>query len=244
MRPNRDGKPVVPGNGGYDIEIVEVTGPPDRMMPMPPAKSRGKLVPLGSGEGLPPRPAPVRKKHSRMPLLPTANEIQKLPWPAQLAFAARCARRVFAAVRYFWMSAPSGHLSALESAVDVAEQSAFAADSRGRVYIDAVAAVAAEAAASAPDGATDAAYVAAVAVQTPSEVPTQAAGVIFETATIDTPLTAQLRCIRRDFVRLKRLAREQKWTDDTPVPPDVFGPMWPEGVAPYWAVEPPPAPTT
>ena len=41
--------------------------------------------------------------------------------------------------------------------------------------------------------------------------------------------------------RLKRLAREQKWTDDTPVPPDVFGPMWPEGVEPYWAVEPPPA---
>jgi hypothetical protein len=68
----------------------------------------------------------------------------------------------------------------------------------------------------------------------------QAARVIFETATIDTPLTAQLRCIRRDFVRLKRLARKEKWTDDTPVPPEVFGPMWPEGVAPFWAVEPPP----
>jgi hypothetical protein len=69
----------------------------------------------------------------------------------------------------------------------------------------------------------------------------EAARVIFETATIDTPLTAQLRCIRRDFVRLKKLARKEKWTDDTPVPPEVFGPMWPEGVAPYWAVEPPPA---
>ena len=32
-----------------------------------------------------------------------------------------------------------------------------------------------------------------------------AARVILETATIDSPLTAQLRCIRRDFVRLKRL---------------------------------------
>jgi hypothetical protein len=69
-----------------------------------------------------------------------------------------------------------------------------------------------------------------------------AARVIFETATIDSPLTAQLRCIRRDFVRLKRLARKEKWTDETPVPPEVFGSMWPEGVEPYWAVEPPPAP--
>lgn len=66
-----------------------------------------------------------------------------------------------------------------------------------------------------------------------------AARVIFETATIDSPLTAQLRCIRRDFVRLKKLARKEKWADDTPVSPEVFGPMWPEGVEPYWAVEPP-----
>jgi hypothetical protein len=78
----------------------------------------------------------------------------------------------------------------------------------------------------------------------PEVTASDAARVIFETATIDSPLTSQLRCIRRDFVRLKRLARKQKWTDDTPVPPDVFGPMWPEGVEPYWAVEPPPAPPT
>lgn len=71
-----------------------------------------------------------------------------------------------------------------------------------------------------------------------------AAAIIFKTATLDTPLTAQLRCIRRDFNRLKRLAREQNWTDDTPVPPEVFGPMWPEGVAPYWAIEPPKTPDT
>jgi hypothetical protein len=66
-----------------------------------------------------------------------------------------------------------------------------------------------------------------------------AARVIFETATIDSPLTAQLRCIRRDFLRVKRRAQKEKWTDETPVAPDVFGPMWPEGAEPYWAVEPP-----
>lgn len=45
----------------------------------------------------------------------------------------------------------------------------------------------------------------------------------------------------RDFARLKKLARKEKWADDTPVPPGVFGPLWPEGVAPYWAVDPPAA---
>jgi hypothetical protein len=53
MNQKRDGKPIVPGCGGYEIEFVEVTGPPDSMMPMPPAKSRGKLIPLGTREGAP-----------------------------------------------------------------------------------------------------------------------------------------------------------------------------------------------
>jgi hypothetical protein len=70
----------------------------------------------------------------------------------------------------------------------------------------------------------------------------RAARVIFQSGAIDTPLTSQLRCIRRDFARLKKLARNEKWTDDTPVPPEVFGPMWPEGVEPYWAVELPQSP--
>ena len=60
---------------------------------------------------------------------------------------------------------------------------------------------------------------------------------LLEAATLDTPLTVQLRCVRRDFARLKRLAKKQNWTDDTPVPPAVFGPLWPPGVAPPWAAE-------
>lgn len=62
---------------------------------------------------------------------------------------------------------------------------------------------------------------------------------LFATATTDTPLTAQLRCIRRDLNRLRTLARKGNWTDDTPVPPDVFGPLWPDGVEPHWASEAP-----
>lgn len=44
-----------------------------------------------------------------------------------------------------------------------------------------------------------------------------------------------LSFIRRDLNALKRLVREEKWTDDTPVPPEVFGPLWPDGRAPKWA---------
>jgi hypothetical protein len=182
MSPNREGKAVVPGRGGYDVEFVEVTGPPDSMMPMPPAKSRGKLIPLGTGEGVPEgvpqRQAPGVVSRKQWPLVPTDAEVAGLPRLARVAFLDRCALRV-KPVR--------------DSGV------ATAAD---------------------------------------------AARVIFEAATIDSPLTAQLRCIRRDFVRLKRLAKKENWTDDTPVPPEVFGPMWPQGVAPYWAVEPPVPPTT
>lgn len=79
----------------------------------------------------------------------------------------------------------------------------------------------------------------ALRIPTASADAAAAARVLLEMATLDTPLTAQLRCIRRDFARLKRLAREQKWTDDTPVPPEVFGPLWPPGIAPRWAAESP-----
>jgi hypothetical protein len=43
--------------------------------------------------------------------------------------------------------------------------------------------------------------------------------------------------IRRDFEVLKRLAREQQWTDDTAVPQEVFGPMWPDDRVPKWCRE-------
>ena len=40
--------------------------------------------------------------------------------------------------------------------------------------------------------------------------------------------------IRRDFDHLARLAEWQHWTDDTPVPTEVFGPLWPEGPPKGW----------
>ncbi|VTT98042.1 unnamed protein product [Gemmataceae bacterium] len=75
-------------------------------------------------------------------------------------------------------------------------------------------------------------------VEPTPQVAAAVAHYLFAAATTDTPLTAQLRCVRRDFNRLRTLARKGNWTDDTPVPPGAFGPLWPEGVAPHWAAEP------
>lgn len=225
MRPNRDGKAVVPGKGGYDSEVIEVTGPPDRMMAMPPAKSRGKLIPMGDGEGLPYRPGPGALLRKRVPLVPTSEEVARLPRWARVAFAARCARRVQPALSFFSDGAPEQHH--LRAVANHASDTAIIT-ARNAPLRDSH--IAAHVTARTDDAAPAAAAAAA------------AARFLFETATLGTPLTAQLRCIRRDFARLKRLAREQKWTDDTPVPPEVFGPMWPEGVAPDWAVEPPQPP--
>jgi hypothetical protein len=39
---------------------------------------------------------------------------------------------------------------------------------------------------------------------------------------------------RHDFDLVSRLAQEQKWTDETPVPPEVFGPMWDREPPAWW----------
>jgi len=71
-----------------------------------------------------------------------------------------------------------------------------------------------------------------------ASTPEAAAALILAAATVETPIHRQLLCIRRDFDRLVYLAKKRRWTDDTPVPPEVFGPMWPNNLAPDWAKEP------
>lgn len=111
-------------------------------------------------------PAPNR------PLIPTGEEIAKLPELARAAFAARCAARV----------APLA-TNPTPTALD----------------------------------------------------PATAASLILAASAVDTPVRRLLRCIRRDFDRLVYLAKRRKWTDETPVPQTVFGPMWPKDVVLPWA---------
>jgi hypothetical protein len=67
--------------------------------------------------------------------------------------------------------------------------------------------------------------------------PQIAANLILAAATLHTPLKRLFRCIRRDYDRLFRLSRSERWTDDTPVSQEVFGPMWPKDLVPEWAKE-------
>lgn len=69
--------------------------------------------------------------------------------------------------------------------------------------------------------------------------PEAAAALILAAATVGTPIRRQLLCVRRDFDRIAYLVKKHNWTDDTPVPPNAFGPMWPKGLTPDWAKEPP-----
>lgn len=62
--------------------------------------------------------------------------------------------------------------------------------------------------------------------------PAEVAHRLVEQATRGKRLVRQLRCLRRDFDRLRSFSRKQNWTDDTPVPPEALGPLWPPGVAP------------
>ena len=55
-------------------------------------------------------------------MIPTEEEIGELPLHAQVAFAARCARRVLPLFKYYWPEAPMEHIDAVEKAVEVAEQ--------------------------------------------------------------------------------------------------------------------------
>jgi hypothetical protein len=72
----------------------------------------------------------------------------------------------------------------------------------------------------------------------PSEVdPQSTASFLLAAATVKTPLTRLLRCIRRDFDKVYYLARKNNWTDDTLISQEVFGPMWPKGLIPPWAEE-------
>jgi hypothetical protein len=186
-RPEKRPKRVVPQPGGEGFHEGEAA-PLNYAMPMPPVKSRGRLIPVQDSApincGEPTHHTPVGPAKSvpvpsetgqpaspNHPLIPASEEVAKLPRGAREAFAARCAARV-------------------------------------------------------------------ACLRTGATSPEAAAALILAAATVDTPIRRQLLCIRRDYDRLFTLAKEQNWTDDTPVSPDVFGPMWPKNVTPTWVQEP------
>lgn len=187
------------------------------------------------------------------PQLPTEADIYKLPCRARVAFAARCARQASPLFKKNWPEAPEGHLIAIEKAVSKAEQSAAAAaaaDAFGVAAIavataDAVAAADAVSKAAKADAAfadiTKAAYASSARARASSTraaaVAAGATAAAFEFAfyysikIADAVVAAvaiagvPIAAIAHDFQTILELSQREKWTDDTPVPPSVFGPI-------------------
>jgi hypothetical protein len=176
--------------------------------------------------------------------LPLKDEVIKLPKWARVAFAARCMRRVIPMYRHHMPTASDTDLDALWRSIEAGEQAAeLALDTSSISAMADGLRVAGQALQNAADVFGDdqnspkAQSVAMIALAAATTgmladmspfIANHAVGDAF-----DITLT-----IRKDFDHLGRLAEWQHWTDDTPVPPDVFGPLWPEGPPPGWPADP------
>ena len=172
------------------------------------------------------------------PVLPSEEEIAALPRWARVALVVRSVRREFPLYRHLWSTGNEQYIQLERRTLDVAEQSAATAADRvsalkrvsyGTVFADMPLEVVAIAHHLAE---------AALCVLSPTVVAGRIHQVLLgvqDTASSIADLTA---IVRRDFDHLANLAEWQHWTDDTPVPPEVFGPLWPEGPPPGWPADP------
>jgi hypothetical protein len=174
--------------------------------------------------------------------LPTEVEIDQLTRWARVAFAARCARRVLPLFRYYWSDSAEKYLPALFLAVELPEKAAASATLDLRVIRDVEndAVVIAATTRAVPQAAAVARATARV-----TQVASDADPVAYQYADAGRVLEAVTETseaggkemegfIRRDFDHLLSLSNYFHWTDDTPVPPEVFGPLWPEGPPKGW----------
>ncbi|VTR93217.1 leucine-rich repeat : Leucine-rich repeat protein, putative OS=Trypanosoma vivax (strain Y486) GN=TvY486_0039050 PE=4 SV=1: Pkinase: LRR_4: LRR_4: LRR_4: LRR_4: LRR_4 [Gemmata massiliana] len=185
------------------------------------------------------------------PMIPTEEEIAALPRWARVAFAVRCARRVLPLVRHFWPEAPEDRLSALACAVRDAGAAAAHATAAASSYAISYSAEAypnsddkdafSPIAYAAADTVTDAARAAAsegkdvtfFAARATARAAT-AIRYALEASRVRDLITSE---VRTDFDTLVWNARGAQWTDNTPVQPGVFGPLWPDGLPLGWPVD-------
>ena len=94
-------------------------------------------------------PASASNSKTKDMRVPAKEEIAQLPLGAQVAFAARCARRVQPLFTFFWPGAPKKHVDALEKAILFAERfdsaAAAKANAAAKTFRNAVAAEASDA---------------------------------------------------------------------------------------------------
>jgi hypothetical protein len=200
-------------------------------------------------------------------LRPTREEVLALPFWPRVAFCARVARRVLPLVAHYWeREAPvdyvfprPSYLRGVKKCVRQSERAAaHAAVVSEKALIDgreaaALAAgyaeYAAELAGHPPDSPP---YVAAFAANTAHAAASGALhllkpdwvcewGLVIanagEAGDVVGVSEALDEAMRADLETLKRLIRDKGWTDQTPVSPRVFGPLWPQGPPEGWPEE-------
>ncbi len=205
-------------------EIIEAPGQIER-----PLGTLVQLIPAGPSVEIIEASPLHRRLDLNRSLVPTESEVANLPRWAKIAFASRCARRLLPLININPGELASDQELAVVTIVRAVEQSAATATLQARTIKTAVRVVkdsvligdrndAANAAlAAAHMSACNAAQITVTTLQRLANVRT-------------------LRFVllpRRDFDHILRLAKEQNWTDDTPVPPAVFGPMW-DREPPLW----------
>lgn len=170
---------------------------------------------------------------------PTEEDLRELPALATLAFAARCALRAEPWFALNWHAAPTEHTQAIDQAIRLAQASA-ASSARARYAEPTVDAVYAAYLAADHEGvsnAADAAYAAYAAVRAIGAARDATRAAYAASAVVNAPPScrdAVVRAIWRDLGLLVEAADRFNWTDDTPVCPEFFGPLWPEGEPEGW----------
>jgi hypothetical protein len=162
--------------------------------------------------------------------LPAEEEIAKLPRWAQVAFATRCARRVLPLLTGMNPKQLNHFRPRVLMAIDLAERTASGQRFDAQVVVNEVEALngaVADYEQSSVIAATKAAAYSAMGDLKTVNLAVSYAGSASEEENL-------VLSIRRDFDHLANLAKWSHWTDDTPVPPEVFGPLWPEGPPNGW----------
>ncbi len=165
--------------------------------------------------------------------LPSEHALSSLPRWALVAFAARCSRRAEPLFHKAWPAAPHRVVMAVRGAVEYAEQAAAGASSQKDIaqHHARAADQAAEQADStsqavAEGGAYYAAHAAANAVGAVAYEKEAVAAAYYAASDASQAMAAIAGggndSILADLELLNTLAREHGWTDETPIPPDVF----------------------
>lgn len=179
--------------------------------------------------------------------LPTREEIASLPRTARVAFAARCARRVLPLYTELFEEATAEQKQAVTQAVEMAEfWSANAEPDRPprNVLLHAAHTSRAVFTANSFFAFADAVFAAAAAADaadaaaTNHATATYAAAATYNAAAAAKAVAARAGVIRAMWTDFALLTEASGfWTDETPVPPAFFGPLWPEGVPEGWPAE-------